>query len=158
VKIYDLEQLLSDIQSLLSQSFNAKLTMIDAEKADGVILKPIDSRAYFIQELNSKSANFNPFVFIGVTNIESKPLLSGTAASYTINVGVVLADSGNDVSIVKRMFRYARAMKETIEENFFLEDSAISLEVEGLIPAQFQDLNSSQSYRVVGVDIVATLA
>jgi hypothetical protein len=134
------------------------LTALDAEKADGIVMRPVDARAYFLQELNSRVANFNPFILYGITNIEARPHITGTAGIYTINVALIVADYGNDLNIVKKMMRYSRALKETIEENFYLKQNSVSLEVQSLIPDQFQKLNSSENYRVVGVDILATLS
>jgi hypothetical protein len=155
---YDIEDLLSDIEQVLSTHLTLKLSQIDAEKNDGIILRPVDSRAYFLQELNSRVANFNPFILYGVSNIEARPNLGGTAGVFTINASLVLADHGNDLSIVKRMLRYSRALKECVEENFLLMKNSVKLEVQSLVPVEFQKLNSSENYRVVGIDITATLA
>jgi hypothetical protein len=155
---YDIESLLFDIESVLSSKLNAKLSQISADKSDGITLRPVDNRAYFLQELNSRSANFNPFILYGVTSIESRPHLAGSAAILTVSVTLVLADHGNDTSIVKRMLRYSRALKETIQENFLLQKNSVNMEVHSLIPVEFQKLNSSENYRAVGIDIVVTLA
>jgi hypothetical protein len=158
MKKYDIESLLKDIEAVLSVNLNAKLTQIDTEKADGITLKPIDSRAYFLQELNSRVANYNPFILYGITNIEPRPQVGGTAAIFTVNVALVFADHGNDQHIVKKMLRYSRALKECIEEHFYLIKNSINLEVQSLVPGDFQRLNTSENYRVVGVDITATLS
>jgi hypothetical protein len=152
---YDIEDLLSDIGEVLTENLNTKISELETIKNDGLVLKRIEPNAIFVQEM-LKESNYNPFILYGITDVQTRSVLSSTVGIYTINVALALSDSKNDKDILKRMLRYSRALKETIEENFLLKNNAVQLEVQSLIPVEFQ--SQSTNYRVVGINITATLA
>jgi hypothetical protein len=155
---YDLERFLEDIEAILVDQLNDKLVQIDTEKADDIILKPVDDGAYFLQELNSRVANYDPFVVYSIESMEPISTLGGTASKVTVSIVLIIADNGQDIAITKRILRYSRALKEVIEENFALDENGINLEVQSLVPVEFQRLNTSENYRAVGINVIGTLA
>lgn len=155
---YDVENLLSDIQSLLTTYLNTKLSEIDTEKNDGITLKQVDSSAYFLQTLDGKAANFDPFILYGVDTIESDGRRSATLRKYQISVVIVLADSRSEVTPAARMFRYLRALEEVFEEHWAENGNAINLVIQSLEPVEIKLFNTSQPYRAVGVRFEAGLA
>jgi hypothetical protein len=154
---YDVEVFLSDIETLLKANLNTKLGSIDTEKNDGITLKTIVSDAYFFQELNSKVANYNPFILYGVEGLGTKALEGFAVQEVTVSIVIVVSDDGDDLNIAKRMLRYSRAIQEVFEENFCLTENAVKLVIQNLMPVEFNMLNSSESYRAVGVNLIACL-
>mgnify|MGYP003661754413 FL=1 len=67
---YDLESLMSDVETIMTTNLNTKIGDINTEKADSITLLTIDSAAYFMQDLDHESLNFNPFVFYSVEDID----------------------------------------------------------------------------------------
>lgn len=154
--IYDVERLLSDIQSLYSSNLNTKIGAINTEKNDSISLKTVDSNAYFT-DLNGKQVNYNPFVLYSIENITAKSQNGMTIKDVLVSVVLVVEDQGEDVSIYNRMLRYGRALEEVAQDSFTLIENAVKLEVHALPPVYFQAVNSTEFYRAVGVQIAASL-
>src|SRR5687768_5557582 len=108
---YDIESILVDVQALISANLNAKITAINTEKNDSITLRSIDSSAYFM-DMDDQSANFDPIVLYAVTGIDGEGIGPVTSKIVTINVAIILSDDGHDMSIIKRMLRYGRALEE----------------------------------------------
>jgi hypothetical protein len=155
---YDLEDLCADIATVLQTNLNSKLSEIDSEKNDGIVLKQVTGDAYFFQELNNKVANFDPFVLYGVESVQTLSQEGAAAQVATISVVIVVSDPGLDPELPKRMIRYARALHEIFEENYSLLRLSSKLIIQNLMPVSFNLLNSSQSYRAAGVNLIAGLA
>lgn len=153
MKKYDLECLFSDIEALLVQNLNTKITAINAEKNDGITLKSVDNAAYFLQELNGKQINFNPFILYGLETSNSESIRGHSIEDVTISVIIVIEDQGEDTKISPRMLRYRRCLKEVFEDNFQIISNSNTIKIQSLVPVAFQTLNSSESYRAVGVNI-----
>ncbi len=60
---YDLENLLDDVKGIMTTNLNTKISAINSEKGDSTTLLTVDNSAYFLQELDNTSVNYNPFVF-----------------------------------------------------------------------------------------------
>lgn len=148
---YDVENLLTDIESFLKSDLNTKLAAIDTEKNDSITLDQIStSRGYACQMLDDVVMNEKAFVFYGIEDVETKGLGGVTAGVYTISVLALLSDDGNDANILKRLLRYQRALKEVVEENCAkLPPGRIS--ISSGIPADFKALSNPNTYRVIGI-------
>lgn len=153
---YDLEELCSDIAGILQSQLNAKLAAIDSDKNDGISLAQLSSDAYFFQELNNNTINYDPFLLYGVEAIQTVSQEGAAGQEATISVIVVLSDPGSDSDVPKRMFRYSRALKEIFEENYSLFRISVKLKIQNLMPVQFNLLNSSKIYRAVGINLIAS--
>ena len=157
-KKYDLESLFGDIESLLNTNLNAKITAINAEKSDAVVLKSVGAAAYFLQEINGKQINFNPFILYGLEASTSQSVHGHSVEEVIISVIIVLSDQGEDIAISNRMLRYRRCLKEVFEDNFQLISNSNMIKIQSLVPVSFQGLNSSESYRAVGVNIKTSIS
>lgn len=153
---YDMERLLDGIVNVYKDNLNAKIAEIQAEKADGMVLKTVDAAAYAVQELNGVTQNYNPYIFVGIEDIQSVGLGPHTADTLIMNVVLVLADEGEDVAIGRRLLRYSRAIRETLEKNW--NDTRITkAQITSLVPVDFKLQNSSQLFRAVGIEIRAAI-
>lgn len=155
--LYDLESLLTDVETVLKANLPGRLTAIDAEKNDGVTLKQIDNAAYFAQTLNQGVAAFDPYLAYGVIDQSPDGNYGGTADRVSLQVVIVLSDPGQDTAILKRVLRYQRALREVFEQNWEKTRKGIKLRVEPTLPVQLSELDTSKNYRAVGVQIETQL-
>lgn len=157
---YDIESLLLDIETLLKNNLNNKITAINSEKNDSIVLAQIDSNAYFMQSLDGPEVNYNPFIFYGIEAISDEATganFSFTPMRLSIAVALVMEDSGLDVNISRRMFRYQRAIKEIFEEGFDSIPEGIKLTVQSQVPIELSLLNDSYKHKAIGVTIKADM-
>jgi hypothetical protein len=154
---HDIETVCAEIKTVMLDHLNTKLLALDAEKADGVTLAPVDPEAYFFQSLNGRTTNYNPFIFFAIDEIAGVGGDSYTETELSVDVLAVLVDDGQEVDISARMLRYGRALREIFEENWQLPESGVKLIVSSQVPVSVQLLNSPEIHRVIGVKLRAKL-
>lgn len=157
-KVYDLEAICDDIQAILEENLNDKIEEIDNEKGDDIKLKPVNSEAYFFQTLDERVANYDPFILYGLDDMNAEGIGPATAEKPIINVVLSLVDNGQVGSIGKRVLRYQRAIKETLQDHWDQSGQSMKFRVTGLVPVEYRMLNSSNTYRAIGVTIETELA
>ena len=154
---YDLESLMSDVKSILTTNLNTKIGDINTEKGDSITLLTVDSAAYFMQDLDHESLNFNPFVFYSVEDIDGTGFGPNTPQEFLINVILVLADQSGLTDVSTRMFRYSRALKEIFEENFSIKSNSNFISINVLAPVPLTSLNESMEFRAIGIQIKSSI-
>lgn len=154
---YDLESLMSDVKSILTTNLNTKIGNINTEKGDSITLLTVDSAAYFMQDLDHESLNFNPFVFYSVEDIDGTGFGPNTPQEFLINVILVLADQSGLTDVSTRMFRYSRALKEIFEENFSIKSNSNFISINVLAPVPLTSLNESMEFRAIGIQIKSSI-
>jgi hypothetical protein len=109
---YDIETFLGAVEAHLKANLSDALTAVTTEKGDGLTLEPVSSDGYFIQTLDERVTNYNPYIYIGATEAP-EVTANGPAQSKTYRVSVVLviANSGGDANLWKRMCRYQSAIE-----------------------------------------------
>lgn len=155
--IYDLETLLSDIKSIMTSNLNTKLTSITNEKDDLIVLKPVSSSAY-LEDMDDKFANYDPFILTYITNIDTEGIGYQTSKTVTVNVALVLSDDGLKGDILHRMLRYGRALEEIFEENWRNKGAVGTFKIESLPVLSFQRSDNSERYKVVGLNLITSFA
>ena len=154
---YDLDNLITDIGENITDNLNNKITAINTEKGDS-LLTQVDDEAVFKQTLRLQTVAYSPYIFYGITSIDTIETGGPMAAmEVSVDVGIVLRDEGADTTIISKMFRYHRALKEIFEDNWILNENAIKMSVSNLAPVEFTRLGDETNYRVIGVQIKATL-
>ena len=154
---HDFEEILDSVKTIMVDNFNTKLSAITTDKGDSIVLPTVSNSAYFLQSLDESIANFDPFVAYGMEDIESVSLGPHTAEKMFISVVVVLADNGrNDINRI--MFRYSRALKEIFEENWQIHESSTKINVNRSTVVPFESLDSSATYKAIGIEIEVNLA
>ena len=154
---YDLESLMSDVKSILTTNLNTKIGDINTEKGDSITLLTVDSAAYFMQDLDHESLNFNPFIFYSVEDIDGTGFGPNTPQEFLINVILVLADQSGLTDVSTRMFRYSRALKEIFEENFSIKSNSNFISINVLAPVPLTSLNESMEFRAIGIQIKSSI-
>lgn len=153
----DFEEILDSIKTIVSDNFNAKLSTISTEKGDGVILPSVNSNAYFFQSLDDSAANFDPFIVYGIVDIESTNMGPSVSEKIMISVVIVLSDNGR-LDINRIMFRYSRALKEIFQDNWQIHNSSSKININSSTVVPFDALDSSATYKAIGIELEVTLS
>ena len=150
---YDLENLMRDVKAIMVDNLNTKINAINSEKSDSTTLLTVDNNAYFLQELDSATINYNPFVFYTCEEIDGSGFGPNTPQEFLINCILILADQSAYSDIPTRMFRYLRAFKEIFEENFSIKSNSNFISINQITPIPLTGLNEQQEFRATGIQI-----
>lgn len=150
---YDIDSWIADFDAFLKANLNSKITALNSEKGDAPQLLTLDSNAFFFQTMNDAVANFDPFVFYGISDVESVATGPGIIERYLIDLIVVVVDTAQDLLIGKRLLRYNRAFKELLTSNYDKIGDGKKIKVTSLVPVSFKLANSSNEYRAIGVTL-----
>jgi len=154
----DLEYTLDNLESILKASLNDEINAINLEKTDSSSMQTVSDDAYCFQSLDDEVFNFDPVVLYGVTDIENDNNGPYNIQKITLSVAIIATDDCNGNVMTRKMFRYQRAIKQTIEKNWSNGEIANKLNIKNLLPVRIADLNGSNTHRVVGIEFVTTLA
>lgn len=127
----DEEFWVTKVFDLLKNNLNTKITAINAEKSDSLVLKTVDSSAYYYMTFGDQIPNNIPCVVFAVS---AEPnIMQGNFTSETVRVMIemVVSDEMIDdaVSIYRLLARYRRAIKDAVSVDFgdFQKFSIVSL-------------------------------
>jgi len=154
---HDFETLLDEFQSMISSNLNTKITSIVSDKGDSITPPALDSNAYFLQTLDEAVANFDPFLVYGIEDIQiisDGPL---THEKIFISAVIVLTDNGRS-NMNRIMFRYSRALKEVVEENWQIDNTSSKISVNRSTVVPFESMDSSATYKAIGIEVEFNLA
>lgn len=154
---YDIETYLLQIQDYLQTNLNTEVAAINTEKDDDIVLKTISNSAYFIQTLNDTVANYNPYILIGIDDIQASPIGPATVKTLTFSIVVVMQDSIEDLYIGRRVLRYGRVLEDLFNRGFNKIFPHVTFNVQSLVPIAITAVNSNDPYRAVGVQVVTNL-
>jgi len=155
---YGLEELLNDLETIIKANLNTKIASINTEYDDDYNLETVRDEAYFLQTLDQQFSNYPTSILYGVTNIDSISNAGNSVDTFTIEINIVITDTGQNVNIAKKLYRYSRVLKEIIEEKWASANNGIKLNIKSLIPIYFEDANNSSFYRAIGIELVASIA
>jgi len=153
---YDVETLLTDIETFLKANLPTQIAAINLEKNDTIALRNVDNNAYFYQTMNEKIEAYDPFLYLGVSNIATDGIGPHTSKTVTIQVIIALSDRNGDNTIVKRIFRYARALEDLFHGKWNTFSNSQKLEINSLAPVTLDLLNSSEFHKAGGVELVTS--
>jgi len=154
---HDFEEILESVKQIMVNNFNAKLTSITTEKGDSIVLPSVDANAYFLQSMDEREASFDPIIVYGIENIETDSKGPFSSEKIFISAVILLSDNGrNDINLI--MFRYSRAFKEIFEEKWQIHNSSSKINVSRSTVVPFEALDSSATYKAIGIEIEINLA
>jgi hypothetical protein len=157
--IFDIEDTVLRVESILKERLNTAIGAINTAKNDSIVLKTVESTSYFIQSMDERMANMDPYVVVAIEGIESQGQGPYTQHTISIMAALCLADNGQDLNVSRRMFRYGTALREALEKGWSdTGGNSQRLMVQSQVPIAFQLLNTSQNFRAVGVTITIGLA
>lgn len=163
-RVTDLEDLLAAVKAVLVSDLNGKIAAIEAQKiADGngltPTLDPVDTAAgYFLQSWSEGILNISPAVFYGCENVKDVSDGGGVVAKiYTIAVYIILTDNGLTNDYSARVFRYSRAIEETLKG--LDVDGGGYVKIESVLPVSWpSDRDTSEEIKLGGVTLTISLA
>lgn len=156
---YDLENILDDVKTCMTTYLNTKIVAINTEKNDTITLKQVPAEGYFMQTLDERYSNFNPFVFFGISaGIEAEGI--GPAVSKVIPIFITIINfDQNEADIARRYLRYNRALEEIFLENWDkISNNGTKIKVRSPVPIDFTLLNNSDPFRAIGTELEVTVA
>ena len=156
--IYDTEQFLRDLETVMKANLNTKITAINTEKGDFEIAN-INDGAWYFQNLNSEVFSYAQFIAWGLGNSPDSQGEQNDNYMERIRVmyEVCLADEGERSSrgINYKLLRYQRAMKEVVLENFDSYRGHTKTLITSLTPTSFT--LDGKLFRSAGIQIQAAL-
>lgn len=152
--MYDKEDLLFDIVSVFQNNLNTRISAINTEKNDNLTLETLSSGAYFVQEAGETSLNFSPYLFFYLSLPETESIESSSVDKFSVMVLIVFQDEANsNFELIRKLLRYQRAMKETVENNFSITAGSNRIKVAGVEPVIIRDQDSSRLIKTCGIEI-----
>ena len=162
----DIEHIIGKMEAAMRNAttgLNSVFTALDAEKADGITLKPIPDEAYFFQTMDERVANYDPCLYYEISEIANENNAHQNFKAYTVTV-VIIFDPGIEEAAVfskgtpKRILRYSRALEQFFASNWDSIKKGFTFHVQSLVPVSIQLVNSSKPLMAVGVDLRIGLA
>lgn len=156
----DIETILRDIETYTKANLNTKITEINDEKNDDIVLETIATDAFFVQSLNNATANFDPHILIGLGDIQNQggaKSYAGTVKELVFGVFIIKTDYGTDLQIAFKMFRYLRVLEEFFQKNFDKIVKGATFEVNSFVPDLVRRIDSNDTFRAAGVEITVHL-
>lgn len=155
---FDLEKIMDAVRLILVNYLNDKIDAINTEKDDDVKMKTVDTDdGLFLQQLNGKCSNFDPIVFYTCVDIATTGHGPMTAKTYIIDVLILVEDTGEQIEIGNLLFRYQRALEEIYEEHWTENSNGMKTIITSLVPRPMTLMNTSRLYRVVGIELSASI-
>jgi hypothetical protein len=157
---FDIENLLDAVKTFLAANLNTQIAALNTEKNDGISLKTVDSTAYHLQYPEDRTELSDPFIIYEEADEPRIQPNSGALIATTHHVGVtvVLADNKMDLDIVKRLFRYRRALADLFQARWASVVGSHEFVLQAWSPTPpFKNLDSGFSGRAVGVVLSVTL-
>lgn len=161
--LYDIEDFLTDVGAKISAGFNARVTAINSEKADSITLATLDfnrSDTLHMQWLQSVTVDADPFIVYGLaSSVDAEGIGPATKSVFDVIISLVLADSGADANIPKKLFRYQRALSDLVHANWDTMGKTGIVKITGEQPTPaFTLFNDSRFHRAVAVSFKTVMA
>jgi len=117
----DLESKLLEAIAYVKASLNAKITEINAEKADAVTLGTVEATAYlFAPEIEAQFPTHDPFVVFHIGSELGDTAGDESSIKGLLGIEVVTSDRGyaSGEAVAKMLLRYKRAIREVLAAKF----------------------------------------
>ena len=153
---WDIEGVLDALETYLKANLNTKITAINTEKGDS-LLSQVSTSAYNKQVLNEYSVNHDPFLILGVIDNISV-VGEGPVSIQTFNIDVIIFFSEQSASnTYKLIWRYQRALRETIQDGYNDIFRQVKFKLSGLTPTTIAIKNDSQEHVGIGVSLTVSI-
>ncbi len=154
---YGIAEFALDMETFLRANLNNKITALNSSYNDSLVLKTVDTNAYFFQGLDDAAANYDPFILHMCENPEVLDKAGGgilESYKYTIVLALQMDNEVQQQGFV--LARYNRALKELIKGNYSKIGTSKKIEITGLETAGFASINGTQKLRVTAVTLEVT--
>jgi hypothetical protein len=156
----DIESVLDGVKAFLVANLNTQIAALNAEKNDGISLKSVNATAYHLQYPQDRTELGDPFV---VYDEAQEPRIEANggmvAAVHSVGVSIVLADNGLDGDIVKRLFRYRRALQDLFSDKWASVYGSHKFKMRLWSPTPpFKNMETQYTGRAVGIILEVAVA
>lgn len=157
----DLEFTFNNIIQVAKDNISAKIAEIQAEKtsllgANNFDLKDVDSTA-FLDQLDETVANYDPFVYYGISNISVESQQGASASNIEMFIMVCFHNTFEDSNAYKRALRYTRVLREIYEANYKKIKGIDGLKVSEVAPENTKLQDGNGFYKVGGIVLQFTI-
>lgn len=152
---FDIEDMFDELDTFLKANLGTYITAVNTAKGNDPVIVTPEAGAYFFQSWNDKILNYNPAIFYGLQEVNSKGVGPATSQILKIFIDVIVCDNGQDSLTTKRIMRYTSALKKLVEGNWDKIFSGMQkMKIDVMIPIAFKaNLDSADDYKVGGVMI-----
>lgn len=148
----DVEEFYDFTVALVRDNIDAKIDAINAEKGDTLLQKPTSGQ--FVSDVTEQVLAHDFFLFY--TMAPSKVLDNAgpnTSLEITMMFYVVFVDPAGGSDSFKKAVRYTRALAEIFKDNYDSYAHSSDFELVSHIPQSAQFENSSEWYKIGGIEI-----
>lgn len=154
-KEYYIEDFLDDLLVFLKANLNTYIDQMNTDKPSGPVLNQVDDNAYFIQSFNEQFVNFNPFIYLGESDVQSTSIGPETQNVHDITIGLFIPQ-GNKSNVGITLLRYRRVLLELMEDAYSKINNR-KTEVTSIAPFTLEQNNTSELYLGIGVVLTVDL-
>lgn len=154
----DIEEVLEKLSTETLALVNARITAINAQKNDSIVLDQLNAGALITSSQDIKNKSYNPFILVQLASVETEYNGLFLAEKYAIEVLMFMQDDYSSIDSWKRALRYWRAMKEGLLPLWDKLSRGSQVDMESLAPIDIQVNNSSNPMKVFGVELSYTIA
>ena len=116
---YEIEDFLTDLEAYYKANLNTAITAKNTAKGD-TLLSSLNNSAFFIQTLDERVANYDPFFMIQAGNATLDDSVRGSAVeTYPVAVMIALANTNLSDKTAARIFRYNSILKDLALKGFW---------------------------------------
>ncbi len=158
--MYDDEQVIRDIETLMKAQLNTEIACINTQKNDALILATIPSDHYVFETLDSRVNNFkNFFILYGLVNNEAVTAQADNFVEpVTVTVQAATFDCGEKTrsNTIYKLLRYRNAIKNVLLKNTdVFQGYSIPL-IKGLKPEGLP-FDNKRVILTCGIDVTASI-
>jgi hypothetical protein len=153
----DPETYLVRIADFMKANLNTQIAAMNTEKNDSIVLNTVNTDGYAIQSMNEAIMNYDPYILVGLDDIQSRGIGPAVAKTLVFQVIIVVADAASDLNMGLRMLRYMRVMEDFFCQNFNSIFPSAKFKVNSLVPVGPITWNSNDPYRATGVELTTEL-
>ena len=154
---FDIETYLLAIETYMKANLNTHIGNLNTEKNDSITLSTVSNDAYFLQTLNDRVANFDPYILLAIDDIQGQGIGPGVVKTLVFTAVIVVADQSMDLLIGRRMLRYGRVLEDLFNDGFGKIIQGATFKINSLVPIAITSVNSNDPFRAIGVEIVSQL-
>lgn len=152
--MFDIECARDRIIEILQANLPAKIAAINAEKGDGNNISDINA-AHWYEVSDASEFNASPFVYYNFENVVDDNAGNSLSVQVRMNIRVVFVYKQDGRSYEDLAFRYTRAFKEILKDNFKNPRLAYlsSLEIQELLPETSYENETDAWSKQAGVQL-----
>lgn len=155
---FDLETLVSKIDTAVKANFTARVAELNLEKGNAPVLEDLPAQAWLFGSLNDAVKNFKNFVYYYVDDIQTKTAGPRYTQDITLEFDFFLFDRQDNL-IEKWIMRYQRVLIDAIMDTWNKVGQGYGkATVASLAPIDVKLNNSSHYHKLFGVTLNFTLS